>query len=74
MFLRFYNVAGGSTAHPNDHERFNEFIRCCDSEKVDLSTEKFRQILVDIGRDKERADPLSIMYYNDRTILDSNFL
>jgi desulfoferrodoxin (superoxide reductase-like protein) len=71
LFLRFYNVAGGSITHPNDHERFNEFIRFCYAKHVKLGEYQFERLLLKIGCKKGQAKRLSELYFNGRELLKS---
>jgi hypothetical protein len=69
LFLRFYNVAGGSISHPNDHERFNQFIRHCHARRVKLTERSFRCLLLKIGTEQESAVKLAEIYFYCRSLL-----
>lgn len=69
LFIHFYNVSGGSISHPNDHRRFNEFVRHCHAKTINLSETSLKIILERIGCSEARAKKLSEIYYYGRELL-----
>ena len=72
LFIQFYNVAGGSVTHPNDHKRFNEFIRYCHAKRVKLTEMEFEKMLLRIGCKHNEATKLSEIYYHGRALLKTS--
>lgn len=69
IFMRFYNVAAGSITHPQDHRRFNEFIRHCHAKRVKLTEGQFKRMLLRIGCAQYQATKLGDIYYYGRELL-----
>lgn len=69
LFVQFYNISGGSITHPNDHRRFNEFVRHCHAKKVRLSESAFKALLKRIGCTEVHIQKLSTIYYYGRELL-----
>ena len=74
LFLRFANTANKQALHPLDWGRFYKFTRFCHARRVNLPSQRLRELLEGSHFAVEKAEYLSDIYEHCRSILASKWI
>jgi len=69
VFQRFVSCANMTVLHPYDWERFYDFVRHCAAHNVAVSSDDAQRLLVHVGFDSSRAEPIADVFRHGRRLL-----